>query len=81
MKIKLKLYSIKDELSGYAAPIPFQEENMAIRWFREKLRDGGMMEHNKEDFSLWYMGEFDLNEGQIEAPKTPILVERGKANG
>lgn len=80
--MKVKLYAVKDELAGnFNLPKAFPTEEFAQRWFRSFIKEDQLRTDNAADFSLWYLGEYDLEEGQIEAPVTPNLIERGQKNG
>lgn len=75
------MYSIKDELSDYAMPLPFMDCDNAKRYFRTQLENNEFMSTNKNDFSIWYMGLFNTETGEINAQE-PKLIERGfKTNG
>lgn len=74
--MKLELYSIKDELSDYAAPIPFMNCDAAKRWFRTELESKDYLKYNKNDYSLWYQGIYDTETGFINGGMCE-LVERG----
>ena len=75
-----KLYSVKDELSEFAAPLPFQDEAQAKRYFRYTAENNKMMADNPEDFSIWEIGTFNSENGYI-GNKEPKLIERAKSNG
>lgn len=81
-----KLYAIKDELSEYAPTLmPFEEDAQAKRWFRNYCEENPMVKRNPEDYSIWYVGEFDSKTGETNnSLPFPELVERAKgesANG
>lgn len=76
----LKLYCIKDELSEYASPLPFQDEAQAKRYFRYTAENNKMMADNPEDFSIWEVGTFNTENGYIIGSK-PKLIERAKSYG
>lgn len=63
--MKYRLYSIKDELSGFTGPIPFLNEELAKRYFKTIMNTENIKAQNKEDYSLYYMGTFDEIEGRI----------------
>lgn len=75
-----ELYSIKDELSDYAAPLPFMDCENAKRYFRTQLEENVFMKNNKKDFSLWYMGLFNAEKGTI-TENVCELIERGVDSG
>lgn len=76
----LNLYTIKDELTEYAPPVTIQTDELAKRYFREITKENKMMSNNPEDFSIWYIGNYDTEDGTIE-PCRPKLIERAKSNG
>lgn len=63
----MMLYAIKDKLDGFTAPIPFGDERVAIRWYLTMCEQNIDMAHNRDDFELWYMGEFEKNTGEIKS--------------
>lgn len=69
------LYSIKDELSGFAAPIPLEDDKQAKRYFKQRLLDTPIMKSNPTDFSIWCIGQFDTNTGVIRAFNPADLVK------
>lgn len=71
----LKLYSIKDELNGYAPSIPLANDEVAKRYFREMLANNQTMKTEPKDFSIWYIGSFDTETGKTTSDVT--LIERG----
>ena len=75
-----ELYSVKDELSDFGPPIPFQDCATAKRYFHTQLETNEFMKSNKNDFSLWYMGLFNAEKGEIN-PINAELIERGYKKG
>lgn len=59
----MRMYAIKDRLDGYITPIPFVNDEIAIRWFETMAETNTDMKYNLKDFSLWYMGEYDKDTG------------------
>lgn len=74
----LKLYSIKDELSEFASPVTIQDEANAKRFFRYQVENTKIMADNPEDFSIWEIGEFNSETGEMLC-WTPKLIERAKS--
>lgn len=74
------LYSVKDELSEFAAPIMIKDDALAKRYFREMIERTPIMKGNPTDFSIWAIGEFDTNTGIAKAYGVPTLIERGQKN-
>lgn len=61
----MKLYSLKDRLNGLTPPIPLANDEVAQRWFKEMRTENLTVKMSPEDFSLWYMGEFNTETGEI----------------
>lgn len=76
--MKLKLYAIKDTLNGYSCPIPFLSEELALRYFKIQMRENPTMKNIPEDFSLYYMGEFNPETGKLQEAKEKVRVIKGE---
>lgn len=61
------LYSIKDELAGFAPPVICEDDSKAKRWFKTQLEQNVMMKSNPTDFSIWCIGQFNATKGIIRA--------------
>lgn len=74
----MELYSIKDEYTGFAPPVTFANKQIAKRWFKEMKTENITVKTSPEDFSLYYMGTFDSDNGKMVPPENfyPELVER-----
>lgn len=75
------LYSIKDELSEFAAPIMLKDDNVAKRYFHLQLENTPLLKDNPTDFSIWCVGEVDTNTGIVTGYNVPQLIERGYIHG
>lgn len=75
------LYAIKDELSGYAAPITIKNDDLAKRWFTAQVNNNEMMKGSTKDFSLWKIGEFNTESGLVigEPLNELKLIERAES--
>ena len=75
--MKMELYSIKDRLQGFIPPVPFANEQIAQRWYREMLSEQLTMKMSPEDFALYYIGEWDSDTGKItnNEPKEVIYEQ------
>lgn len=73
--MKIKMYSIKDELNGYTTPIPITNDELAKRYFKEQVITNPTIKNSKEDFSIWRMGTFNTETGEYEN-EVPVLLER-----
>lgn len=76
--MKFGLYTIKDELSEYGFPMAFQNRGIAERYFQNLTETDLMIKNNPSDFSLWKIGEFDTEKGEIKTIEQPKLVIRAK---
>lgn len=70
----LKMYAIKDRLDGFITPIPFGNDEIAIRWFLTMLDTNVDMKANPADYTLWYLGEYNKEEGEFKNDKREIHV-------
>ena len=61
----MKLYSIKDRLNGFIPAVPFAIDEVAQRWFKEMLQENTTMKLSPDDFTLWYIGEFNTETGEF----------------
>lgn len=61
------LYSIKDELVGFAPPVIFKDDNQARRYFKLMMEQEAMMKSSPTDFSIWMIGQFNPNKGIIRS--------------
>ena len=76
------VYSIRDEASGLFTGIQLSECNdVAIRNFDYALKSNDLMRFKPEDFSLYYLGDYDNVSGHIEVKDSMILKRGVKRNG
>lgn len=78
--MKQQLYSIKDEVTGWNAPIIIQaNDEEAKRTFVESCQDErSMLYKYAKDYSCWWIGERDTIDGQLTEGE-PRLVIRGES--
>lgn len=74
----IKLYAIKDDLNGFAPPIPFNNDDIAKRYFKEMCQENLTIRISPQDFSIWKIGEYNTKDGTIKTETTPTLLERGE---
>lgn len=76
------IYTVRDEASQVHMALQlnmFDEE--AVRSFDFAMENNDMMKFKPNDFSLWYLGEYD-DQTAIIKPVSPRLIKRGvKKNG
>jgi len=67
------MYSIHDSVAGFYSPVfHAQNDNHAIRMFHSSID----LNH-KADYSLWLIGQFDDENGNIYDYRQPTLIEKG----
>lgn len=84
--MNLKLFAVWDSKANFfGTPFSDQSESSAIRNFSDAVNDGSnpnnMWHKHPEDFSLFYLGDFDTNSGEIlpNLPKNLITASALKA--
>ena len=71
------LYTVRDEASGLFMELQCNaNHDVAIRNFDYAMLKNDMMAFHPEDFSLWYIGDYDDTTGIITA-KNPQILKRG----
>lgn len=60
----VKLYSIRDKLTGYNPPIAFKDERIAQRWFESFCKQKKDQEYiEPKYYELYEVGTFDTENG------------------
>lgn len=72
----LNMYSIKDELNGYSAMIPFMNDDLAKRYMRDQAIENPTIKNTPSDFSIWRIGAFDTESGKFSQTEGVTLIER-----
>lgn len=68
-----KLYSYKDKkINRFMPPIPYLEEEYAIRAFQLDLTTKNHLRMIKDDLQLWYLGSFDDASGTVITDKNTM---------
>ena len=71
--MKLGFYAIKDELAGhFMAPTLFMSKAIAEREFRNSLKEIPVWRNNPQDYSLYKLGEYNEETGEIK-PKIEMI--------
>lgn len=69
------LYVVYDEVAElYTAPLTLKNDNVAMRWFQEKMQKAS----DPTDYKLYKIGEYDENTGLIVALPSLSLIDTGK---
>lgn len=74
------LFSMKDNLNGFMNCFPEQNSDMAKRGFLHGLANAqpdSLFYSNPQDYSLFRVGDFDTDSGQIIAYPTPEFIVGG----
>ena len=71
-----KMFGIFDEKAkAYKPPFFLPEEGQAVRAFGDAANNKELdVGRHPSDFSLWCLGTFDDNSGEVVVPKKPDLV-------
>lgn len=78
----MKLYGLKDELTGFQENILiFANDDAAARSFAAVINDpGNQMSLWYKDYSIWYLGEVNKTTGEIHQETIePRLIVRGES--
>lgn len=72
----IKIYSIYDsKMAIFAQPFFARTEASALReWLNLSNDETQAINRNPEDYTLFYLGEWDDQKGSIETPKAPISM-------
>lgn len=75
------IFTIRDEASGLFMNLQTNDTNdVALRNFDYAMASNEMMKFRPEDFSLWYLGDYDDVTGVVTA-KDPTILKRGVKRG
>lgn len=72
--MKLKLYSVKDELNGFMAPMVFPNSATAIRAFKLDAENNPLIKANPNDYNIYYIGELETDTGEITPAEGKYLT-------
>lgn len=75
----VKIYSVRDQYTGYGQPFSCQSDAVAMRDFRVavSVNKGSLMNASPKDFDLMRLGEYDPETGIIIPENVPVLVVSG----
>lgn len=75
------VYTVRDEASGLFMSVQTNDNNdVALRSFDYAMQSNDLMKFRPEDFSLWYIGDYDNTTGVLTA-KDPMILKRGVKRG
>lgn len=73
-----RMYSTHDSLTGFMSPILDQNDASAMRGFAMACREGkSIMTFRPEDYTLYYIADFDSNTGELLPVVPPQVICRG----
>lgn len=73
--MKYELYAVKDELTGFTTPQTEINEQTAMRNFKYAFSKKDTINYaNINDYSLWFMGTLDLDNGVIDSTDCPKKI-------
>ena len=70
--MKVKLFSIRDKLSGYGQPMADVSEATAKRNFAYAINNNDQMNFSPSDYDLYYLGDFDTEKGVFWDPDSGL---------
>lgn len=70
-----KIYSVRDVKVGFMPPTVFQNDDVANRSFQsDVLSSNGVLLTHPDDFSLYCLGSFDTETGEIVVNSSPKFI-------
>lgn len=73
--MKIGLYAMRDNLSGFLAPFTEVNDQVAMRNFKFTMaRENTVYNYQPSDFSLYKLGEFDTESGQIDTYPLEVIA-------
>lgn len=72
-----KLYSVRDKLVGFGAPMCDSSDASATRAFGVGLVNNAQNKLIASDLDLYRIGVFDSDTGMVTADTVPVLVTSG----
>lgn len=73
-----KIYAIKDQaIEAFSQPFFVQAQGQAVRMFMDETKnEQSQLNKHPQDFELWYLGEFNEQDGVITAATNIERVAR-----
>lgn len=73
--MKLGIFAMRDNLSGFLAPFTEINDQVAMRNFKFTVsRDNTVYNFQQSDFSLYKLGTFDTETGSIELQPLEVIA-------
>ena len=79
--MKYPLFAVRDIHVGFNQPMTDINEQVAIRNFTYAINnpDNQVMNFMPKDYDLYRIGEFDTDNGHIDAEPVPVLIVTGSS--
>lgn len=74
----LNIYSVKDEANGFVSPQLYPNHYAAQRAFSHAMRNDSALNAFPDDFGLYYIGEWNTDEGIVSYCSPPVRIVTGK---
>lgn len=81
--MKKGIYSLHDRLNGFMSISFDDKDELAVRGFIHAIKcapKDSFFFTSPEDYSLYKIGEFDTDSGQITPLSPPLFLTRGEKN-
>lgn len=75
--MKTNLYSVRDLLNGFSAPMSDINDDTAQRSFAFAIQSQPIMQANCTDYDLFRVGSFDSEDCKFVLEDMPVLICRG----
>lgn len=76
--MKFGIYVIRDSVTGYMTPTFDMNDTSAMRNFRYAMsKSDSVMSANKSDFSLYRIGSYDSESGEIRYEDPSVVIDVG----
>lgn len=72
----MKLYSVRDRLTGFCPLFSADNNDVAIRVFVMSFKNQ-QLSVPLEDLDLYFIGEFDTELGLLDTTSSPVFIARG----
>lgn len=78
--MKKRVYSIRDnKMASFGVPVLIDNDAVATRQFGDIIASGGdnVMCKHPADFSLYFIGEYDMTTGKFVNADCPVVLATG----
>lgn len=78
--MKKRVYSVRDnKMASFGVPILIDNDAVATRQFGDIITSAGdnVMCKHPADFTLYYIGDYDMTSGKFENVECPVALATG----